>query len=88
MNAEEARQLSNQNGFKEDLNKKIAEIERRIKRACENGHTSTCAFSFYQDYEKSDVDLEVKKHFQKQGYTFKRTGLCGGVPQTTEDICW
>lgn len=88
MNAEEARRLSNQNGFDKKVQEKIEEIERSIKRACEYGRTSTCVFAFYNDYDKSDVDLEAKKHFKELGYTFKRTGVCGGVPQTTEDICW
>ena len=87
MNAEEARKLSNQNGFDEKVQDKIQMIERRIQKACKNGRTSTCAFGNL-DYNKSDVDLEAKKHFLKLGYTFKKTGMCGGVPQTTEDICW
>lgn len=88
MDAKEARELSNKNGFNKKVQEKINELEKRIERACEYGRTSTCAFAFYSDYEKSDVDLEVKKHFKKLGYTFKRTGMCGGVPQDTEDICW
>ena len=88
MTASEARELSNKNGFEIQLQKKIQSIERSIKRACENGKTSTCVFPFYSDYEKSDVDLKAKEYFKKLGYTFKRTGMNGGVPQTTEDICW
>lgn len=85
---QQAREIANNNGFDNKVQEKIEEIERRIKRASKNGYTSTCAFGFYSDYEKSDVDLEAKKHFLKLGYTFKRTGMNGGVPQTTEDICW
>ena len=84
----EARRLSNENGFDHKVEEKIAEIERSIRRACENGWTSTCVFAHYRDSDKSDVDREAKKHFLEQGFTFKRTGVCGGVPQTTEDICW
>ena len=88
LSADEARKLSNSNGFEIKVKEKIEEVEGRIRRACENGHTSTCVFAFYSDYEKSDVDLEVKRYFESLGYTFKRTGMNGGVPQSTEDICW
>lgn len=88
MDAKEARELANKNGFDEEVQKEIGRLNRSIKRACEYGRTSTCAFSHYNDSDKSDVDREVKKHFLKLGYTFKKTGMCGGVPQRTEDICW
>lgn len=87
LTAKEARELSNQNGFDKKVEEKIRIIENRIKSACEYGRTSTCAFGNL-DNNKSDVELEVKKHFQKLGYKFKRTGMVGGVPQTTEDIYW
>lgn len=88
MNANEARALSNKNGFEKKVQDGIKSLEKQIKKACEYGRTSTCAFAFYNDYEKNDVDLAVKKHFIKLGYTFKRTAMNGGVPQDTEDICW
>lgn len=88
MNANEARKLSNSNGFDKKVQERIKEIEKDILIACNQGRTSTCVFAFYSDYDKNDVDLEVKKHFKKLGYSFKRTGICGGVPQTTEDITW
>ena len=88
MDAKEARELANKNGFDEKVQKEIESLNRSIKRACEYGQTSTCAFAHYNDSDKSDVDREVKKHFLKLGYTFKKTGMCGGVPQRTEDICW
>jgi len=31
---------------------------------------------------------DVKAEFRKHGYTFKPTGVCGGVRQDTEQICW
>ena len=88
MTAKEARKKSEENGFQKELDERIESIHRSIERACENGMTSTCVFPFYNDYEKSDIDREAKKYFLRLGYTFKRTGICGGVPQTTEDICW
>mgnify|MGYP003314633607 CR=1 FL=1 len=88
MNAEEARKLANKNGFEQKVQKKISEVEESIRRACEYGHTRTCVFAFYNDNDKSSVDLEVKKHFLEQGYTFRKTPMNGGVPQDTEDICW
>ena len=84
----QARALSNQHGFEQKVEKRIVEIERRIMSACEQGRTSTCAFAFYSDSDKSDVDREAKKHFKKKGFRFKRTGMNGGVIQDTEDICW
>ena len=86
MNAKEARRLSNKNGFEKKLQKEIESVERSIQRACENGRTSTCVFNC--DADKSDVEIEAKKHFQKLGYTFKPTGYNGGVWQRTENICW
>ena len=88
MNAKEARELANKNGFEQKVQDKISEIERRIERASECGHTRTCAFAFYNDNDKSSVDLEAKRHFISQGFTFRRTPVNGGVPQDTEDICW
>ena len=84
----EARKLSNENGFQKKVDEKIESVERSIKRACENGWTSTCVFGIYNDHDKSDVDRAVKKHFLKLGFTFKRTPMNGGVIQDTEDICW
>lgn len=83
----EAREIANKNGFEQKVQERINEIERRIRKASENGFTSVCAFGNL-DHNKSDVDLEVKRRFQKQGFKFKRTGMCGGVPQDTEDILW
>lgn len=83
----EAREIANKNGFEEKVQKKIEDLEERIRRASANGFTSVCAFGNL-DHNKSDVDLEVKRRFQKQGFHFKRTGMVGGVPQDTEDICW
>ncbi len=88
MNADEARKLSNKKGFEKEVEEKISMIEKRIEKACSYGRTSTCAFAFYNDNEKNDIDREVKKHFIEQGFTFKPTGMNGGVMQTTEDICW
>ena len=84
----DARKLANENGFDVKLQERIEEIENDIKRACENGWTSTCVFAHCNDADKNDIDREAKKHFLRNGFTFKRTGMNGGVPQTTEDICW
>lgn len=84
---QEARNIANQNGLDKKVQEKIEEIERRIRRASEDGHTSCCAFGNL-DYEKSDVELEAKKHFQKLGFKFRQTPPSFGVVQLTEDIHW
>lgn len=88
MNAKEARELANKNGFEEKVQKMIEQINKDIRQTSERGMTSTCVFGHYDDNCKSDIEREVKRHFLQQGYRFKRTGMCGGVPQRTEDICW
>lgn len=85
---EDARRLSNENGFEKKVEEKIEEVERHIRNACKYGHTRTCVFSHCSDRDKSDVDLAVKEHYLKLGYTFRQTPISGGVVQTTEDICW
>ena len=86
MDVNEARKISMENGFEKKVEREIQNVENRIKRAAENGQTSTCAFNC--DADKSDVEFEAKKYFLKRGFSFKPTGYCGGVWQRTEDICW
>ena len=88
MDAQEARELANKNGFEEKVEKRMKDIEERVRSACEYGRTRTCAFAFCNDNDKTSVDLEVKKRLLKKGYSFRRTPVNGGVPQDTEDICW
>ena len=86
MDAREAKRLSEKNGHKKEFEKRIRQVEREIKDACEYGHTSTC-WGMLDQY-KNPIDFEVKEHFRKLGYKFRPTGYSGGVWQHTEDIYW
>lgn len=86
MDANEARKLSEENGYKEKFEKEKGYIERSIKDACENGRNSIC-FGSLDEY-KNPIEIDLKKHFAKLGYKFKPTGYCGGVWQHTEDMYW
>lgn len=83
--ADEARK-----GTKTENNKEyhefMAEIEKRIKYAMEDGHRS-CCFGM-RDCDLSDAKLQVKEEFERRGFTFRPTGVIGGVYQHTQEICW
>ena len=84
MNANEARKLSNKNGFDKELEKEIDRINKKIKWACDRGWRSTCVFTHASDTRKTMVELEAKKHFKKLGYTFRpNTDI-----QPCDEICW
>lgn len=84
MNAEEARQRSNENGFKKKLEDEIARINRNIECACDRGWRSIEVFPHASDSKKTMVQLEAKKHFKKLGYTFKPNSDL----QPADEICW
>ena len=67
--------------YKETMMKLIKSINGQIERAKEKGLTDTC----FTCYEYVD---DIKKLYREQGYSFKPTGIIGGVYQSTEQICW
>lgn len=69
------------------LDKAIEKQNASIKLAAEHGRAKTC-FQCYDTVSEGDLYEEMKKIYERAGYTIKPTGYIGGVYQKTMDICW
>lgn len=74
--------LEENKAYKEKLERNIKGINESILRAQRNGKTHTCFVA------EAEVEDALKKMYQDKGYTFKPTGIIGGVRQLSEEICW
>lgn len=68
---------------RDDFDKACAYIMRRIENASAAGLRDTV-------FDPRPITMydAVKAEFRKHGYTFKPTGIIGGVRQDSEQICW
>ena len=98
MNAKEMRRIADQNGRQKHFEKAVAYFDERIRKAAEEGRTHTVwDFGSYYDKEAKRVlyrsethitEEDGKAYYKNLGYTFRPTGVIGGVMQRTEEICW
>lgn len=68
--------------YKKIITKQIGYVNQDIEKAKNENRSDTC-FVVASDYES-----DVKRLFIEKGYRFKPTGMCGGVWQNSENICW
>ena len=68
---------------KADFEKSCESVMRAIEKANAAGLRDCC----FNPYHIAQYDA-VKAEFIKHGYTFKPTGIIGGVRQDSEQICW
>ena len=61
-------------------------VDRDIKNAAKNGRTHCCFYPYHTVYDCWVP--EMKQHYVKLGFTFRPTGMVGGVIQDTIEICW
>lgn len=80
--AERKAKLNENEDYRKDLEKHIKYINENVERAVKQGRTHTC-FNDYGVHEKV-----IKKMLLDRGYTFRPTGVVGGVWQLSEEICW
>lgn len=65
-----------------EIKKNIERLNKRIQQAKSNNQSHVC-FNVDAKYEN-----DIKELYTKKGYSFKPTGVIGGVWQLTEEICW
>lgn len=80
--SEARRMVSENQEYQKKLASEIERVNSSIKSAIKQGKTDTC-FNVKPDFEDA-----VRKLFSEEGYTFKPTGIIGGVYQDTDQICW
>jgi hypothetical protein len=76
-------ETENNKTYKEIIERGIQNINKRIEEAKQKGLTHTSFVSFDYTYEK-----EFQKIYESKGYTFRPTGIVGGVYQDCKEICW
>lgn len=66
-----------------EFDEACAYVMRYIEKASAEGRRDTI-------FDPRPVTMydAVKAEFRKHGYTFKSTGIIGGVRQDSEQICW
>lgn len=82
MTASEMREIAHKKGgFDSEVKRITSWLEQDIKKASENGKTSTYFCSAYK-YENLDEYREVIKRFERNGFIFKiEQHVVGGVLQ-------
>lgn len=95
-NANELKEIATKNEhYKKGYKQAVESVMRAIEKASNEGRRKTCfnpsAYWYETEYGTRTFmkfDDEVKREFEKHGYTFEPTGYIGGVWQRTEDIMW
>ena len=86
--AEETRQTTN-TIFSDCVKKSCESMVLRINEAKAKGYRRTTLVANTQGkVDMDDLERAVADIFIRRGYTIRPTGLCGGVLQTTKDVCW
>ena len=78
-----ATEVWNSQSNQDDFDKACAYVMRYIEKASAEGRRDIVF-----DPRPTTMYDSVKAEFRKHGYTFKPTGVIGGVRQDSEQICW
>lgn len=70
------------------IDKIVSKINKDIKEAVEKGCNSTYFACDKDSYDTEDFYDDVRRIFERSGYTIRPTGYYGGVWQRTEHIMW
>ena len=68
--------------YRESMDKNVCRVVASIEHAKSRGVTHA-TFDVDREWES-----EVRRAFAAMGYTFRPIGVCGGVLQRGEYICW
>ncbi len=86
--AEETRQTTN-TVFSDCVKKSCESMVLRINEAKAKGHRrTTLVVNTQGKVNLDDLERAVANIFTARGYVIRPTGMCGGVTQTTKDVCW
>lgn len=86
MTAQEAANISNQNGFRLELEEEITKQDASIERAARLGQRQ--AIFNVHDTVRDYLETYLKEYYLEKGFFFSPVGIIGGVWQRDIYICW